>query len=132
MSGGPTVRSTTSHYVHTYVVDRTGTFTSVSLGTNLQFSFSSRFPREVMERARMNSSNSMAPSWFSSKTRKTKEANLVGSPLGKNCVYILMKPCSVRRPLGQSFKKPLCHCLISFSVTATRREREIVLQWALL
>ena len=33
-----------------------------------------------------------------------------------------MKPCSVRRPLGQSFKKPLCHCLISFSVTARQRQ----------
>ena len=29
---------------------------------------------------------------FSSNTLKTREANLVGSPWGKNCLYILMKP----------------------------------------
>jgi len=60
-----------------------------------------------MDRARINSSNSMAPSCrfaeiriryiierhhvtvltlFSSKTRKTREANLLGSPSGKNCL----------------------------------------------
>ncbi len=51
-----------------------------------QCSFSSRFPLDVMESARMNSSNSIDPSWFSSKTRKTSEANFEGSPFGKNCV----------------------------------------------
>lgn len=30
---------------------------------------------------------------FSSNTRKTSEANLDGSPWGKNCLYILRKPC---------------------------------------
>lgn len=30
---------------------------------------------------------------FSSNTRKTNDANLLGSPCGKNCLYILMKPC---------------------------------------
>lgn len=29
---------------------------------------------------------------FSSNTRNTSDANLVGSPCGKNCLYILMKP----------------------------------------
>ena len=82
-----------------------------------QFNFSSKFPRDVIDKARINSSNSMEPSWFSSKTLKTREANLDGSPLGKNCVQIFMNPCSVRRPLGQSFRNPLCHCFISFSET---------------
>ena len=68
----------------------------------------------MMSRRRWRDSD---PTWFSSNTRKTSEANFVGSPLGKNCVYILMNPCSVRRPLGQSLRNPLCHCLISFSET---------------
>lgn len=34
--------------------------------------------------------------------------------------YILT--CSVRSPLGQSLRNPLCHCRISFSVTANERK----------
>lgn len=30
---------------------------------------------------------------FSSNTRNTNDANLLGSPCGKNCLYIFMKPC---------------------------------------
>ena len=56
---------------------------------------------------------------FSSNTRNTWEANLDGSLFGKNCKYIVMKPSSFIRPLGNSSKNPLCHCLISFSKTET-------------
>lgn len=44
---------------------------------------------------------------FSSNTLKTKEANLVGSPKGKNCLYIFWKPTASSCPLGQSLMKPL-------------------------
>lgn len=30
--------------------------------------------------------------------------------------------CSVSSPFGQSLRNPLCHCLISFSVTEERAE----------
>lgn len=33
---------------------------------------------------------------FSSNTRNTNDANLLGSPCGKNCLYILMKPYKER------------------------------------
>lgn len=47
------------------------------------------------------------PTLFSSNTLKTKEANLVGSPKGKNCLYIFWKPTASSCPLGQSLMKPL-------------------------
>lgn len=91
---------------------------------NLQCNFSSKFPLEVIDKALMNSSNSIEPSCnhkitynknllifltflfpgakscisesiltlFSSNTLNTSEANLLGSPCGKNCLYILMNP----------------------------------------
>lgn len=44
---------------------------------------------------------------FSSNTLKTNEANFVGSPKGKNCLYIFWKPTASSCPLGQSLMKPL-------------------------
>lgn len=41
---------------------------------------------------------------FSSNTRNTNDANLLGSPCGKNCLYILMKPC-VRKKIRKREKE---------------------------
>ena len=41
---------------------------------------------DVTDSAMMNSSNSIVPSLFSSKTSKTNRANKLGSPWGKNCL----------------------------------------------
>lgn len=50
-----------------------------------QLSFCSKLPREVMDRAQMNSLKSIVPSPFLSKVRKACWANLEASPYGKNC-----------------------------------------------
>lgn len=50
-----------------------------------QLSFCSKLPRDVMDRAQMNSLKSMVPSLFLSKVRKACCANLDASPYGKNC-----------------------------------------------
>lgn len=50
-----------------------------------QLSFCSKLPRDVMDKAQMNSRKSMVPSLFLSKVRKACCANLEASPYGKNC-----------------------------------------------
>lgn len=58
----------------------------------LHFSFSCTLPLDVTDKAVKNSWNSIYPSLFSSNTLNTKDANLLGSPKGKNCLYILVNP----------------------------------------
>lgn len=52
---------------------------------HIQSSFSSRFPRDVMDSAHMNSLKVISPSLSSSKTLNTYSAKELGSPRGKNC-----------------------------------------------
>lgn len=50
------------------------------------FNFSSSVPRDVILSARMNSSNSIVPSLFSSNVWNTNLANFSEFPCGKNCL----------------------------------------------
>ncbi|TNN78245.1 hypothetical protein EYF80_011485 [Liparis tanakae] len=59
--------------------------TILSYMLKAQLSFCSKLPRDVMDRAQMNSRKSMVPSPFLSKVLKACCANFDASPYGKNC-----------------------------------------------
>lgn len=112
----------------------------------LHCNFSSRLPREVMDKALMNSWNSIAPSWkfilsvkilsslqpyFRRRLWRQTMRNRSDHPVGRTACRSFGIPrthlfvphfpqpltASVSIPFGQSRTNPLYHCLISFSVT---------------
>jgi hypothetical protein len=110
---------------------------SMSYNWKAHLSFSSNRPLLVTLNAQMNSEKSMVPLLFSSKTLKTKSANVDGSPklqskrriredllassrrmtYGKNDLYIRANSALSSTPDGQSLMKPLYHCCSSFLST---------------
>ena len=93
--GEATERVTTAHSGLPAPPQRTSMISSISRRvmrpspsrsyiSKAQLSFCSKLPREVTERAQMNSRKSMVPSPFLSKVRKACCANLEASPYGKN------------------------------------------------
>lgn len=53
----------------------------------LQCNFSSRLPRDVTDNARINSSNSIDPSWKAIQEKKTKENRMIQQNWGLRCVW---------------------------------------------
>ena len=82
---------------------------STSYFLKAQLSFSSGVPLDVTCRASMNSLKSMVLLLLVSKVLKTFSLNLSAFPLGNILLYIETNWSLVNSPLGQSFRKPLCH-----------------------